>query len=176
MKRITRNLLTISSIAISSIVSIQTNAEAITVSLDGGTPSGNVYNYSITLDNNESLDTFDTLVFLDLADVTNATASSPFQNDGFGSEDANFSVTANTNGSQTLSNVIQITSNAPVGIVNYDLFTNSGSFSNTVLGPSTTATSVPFEFSPSLGLLLMGSVFGISRYVKSRKISKLTDN
>jgi hypothetical protein len=38
------------------------------------------------------------------------------------------------------------------------------------------SASVPFEFSPTLGLLLMGGVFGISRYAKSRKAIKLIDN
>lgn len=159
MKRITRNLLALSGIAIASIFSSQTNAEALTVSLDGGAPSGNVYNYSITLDNSESIDILDTLVFLDLADVTNATASSPFQIDGFSTEDANFSVSANTTGPQTLSGVIQITSTASVGTVNYDLFTGGNSFSSNVLGPSTTAAaSVPFEFSPALGIIMATGV------------------
>lgn len=38
------------------------------------------------------------------------------------------------------------------------------------------STSVPFEFSPTLGLFLVGSLFGVSRYAKSRKAAKLIDN
>ena len=37
------------------------------------------------------------------------------------------------------------------------------------------SASVPFEFSPSLGLVLMGGLFGVSRYTKSRKASKLIE-
>ena len=40
----------------------------------------------------------------------------------------------------------------------------------------TASASVPFEFSPTLGLFLMGGVFGVSRYAKSRKANKLIDN
>ena len=165
MKRITRKLLALSSIAIASIFFSQTDARALSVSLDGGAPSGNVYNYSVTLDSDESIDTFDSLVFLNLAGVTNATASSPFAIDtnGFGSNDANFDVITNASGSQTLSSVIQITSTATVGTVNYDLFTGSGSFSGTVLGPSATTASVPFEFSPGLGIMMITSVFALNK-------------
>ena len=38
---------------------------------------------------------------------------------------------------------------------------------------STDSASVPFEFSPAFGLLLMCSFFGVSRYIKSRKADKL---
>ena len=41
---------------------------------------------------------------------------------------------------------------------------------------SSTSASVPFEFSPTLGLLLIGGVFGISRYAKSRKAAKLIND
>ena len=41
---------------------------------------------------------------------------------------------------------------------------------------SQTSASVPFEFSPTLGLFLVGGLFGISRYAKSRKAAKLIDN
>ncbi|VEP18476.1 exported hypothetical protein [Hyella patelloides LEGE 07179] len=41
---------------------------------------------------------------------------------------------------------------------------------------SVSSSSVPFEFSPSLGLLLMGGVFGMARYAKSRKAIKLIDS
>jgi hypothetical protein len=47
---------------------------------------------------------------------------------------------------------------------------------NSTLTFSDGSASVPFEFSPTLGLLLMGGVFGISRYAKSRKAIKLIDN
>ncbi len=44
---------------------------------------------------------------------------------------------------------------------------------NSPINVAADSASVPFEFSPSLGLLLMGGIFGISRYTKSRKASKL---
>ena len=41
---------------------------------------------------------------------------------------------------------------------------------------SEASASVPFEFSPTLGLFLVGGLFSISRYAKSRKAAKLIDN
>jgi hypothetical protein len=63
-----------------------------------------------------------------------------------------------------------------------------GEITTTISSPSTNvplaagiaieeaSASVPFEFSPTLGLLLIGSVFSISRYAKSRKASQLVNN
>ena len=38
------------------------------------------------------------------------------------------------------------------------------------------ATSVPFEFSPSVGLIMMGGIFAFSRYAKSRKVKQELEN
>ena len=52
-----------------------------------------------------------------------------------------------------------------------DTFADSDSSSLTF-----SQASVPFEFSPTLGLFLMGGMFGMARYAKSRKANKLIDN
>lgn len=38
------------------------------------------------------------------------------------------------------------------------------------------SAAVPFEFSPSLGLILIGGVWGVSRYKKSRKAKNIMEN
>lgn len=55
-------------------------------------------------------------------------------------------------------------------------FNYARDFDSSSLTFSEASASVPFEFSPTLGLFLVGGVFGISRYAKSRKAAKLIDN
>ncbi len=49
----------------------------------------------------------------------------------------------------------------------------SDSFSNTLQFTQQASTSVPFEFSPTTGLFLVGGIFGLKRYVKHRQANKL---
>ncbi len=48
--------------------------------------------------------------------------------------------------------------------------------SSLTFAAASTSAAVPFEFSPSLGLLLVGGVFGINRYLKSRQAKKAIEN
>lgn len=167
--KITRNLLTLSCLAITGLFSTQPKAQALTFSLDSGSPSGDVYSYSLTLEAGETLETDDILVLSNLESVTDTTATSPFEistiGGGFSSTDAIFEVADGVTLSepQTLSSVIQITSTASLDNVQYDLFTSSNSSSGTV----TSATAVPFEFSPGLGIVIATSFLGL-RYLKNR--------
>ncbi|MDJ0898837.1 MAG: hypothetical protein QNJ55_08490 [Xenococcus sp. MO_188.B8] len=48
---------------------------------------------------------------------------------------------------------------------------------NTAAGfDNITVSSVPFEFSPSVGLIMMGGIFAFSRYAKSRKVKQELEN
>lgn len=50
---------------------------------------------------------------------------------------------------------------------------SNGNFgSSETVAFSVSATSVPFEFSPGLGLLTVGGIFGVSRLRKSMKARK----
>ena len=51
-----------------------------------------------------------------------------------------------------------------------------GSFANFPQQIDATSAAVPFEFSPSLGLILIGGVWGVSRYRKSRKAKNVMEN
>jgi hypothetical protein len=71
--------------------------------------------------------------------------------------------------------------NSPSFIRSYVRDTNGGfeymyDNNSSSLTFSEASASVPFEFSPTLGLLLVSSLFGVSRYAKSRKAAKLIDN
>jgi hypothetical protein len=46
-------------------------------------------------------------------------------------------------------------------------------FDNFAIADVPSSTTVPFEFSPTMGLLLVGSVFGGSSYLKRRKAAKI---
>lgn len=166
MKQIPLKLLTVT-LAIAGIGSSQPNAEALTFSPDNSSPSDDVYSYSITLEPDEALEPLDTLVLSDLEGVTDATASSPFEvstiGGGFSETDANFEVTNSVSGGQTLPSVIRVTSPAALNNVQYDLFTSSNSFSGTV----NSATPVPFELSPGIGMIMAIGALSL-RHLKTR--------
>lgn len=77
------------------------------------------------------------------------------------------SVNVNTSGLSAGNYFLQIT-----------LDENSGNLNSSAAGFNQIAvsTSVPFEFSPSVGLIMMGGIFVYSRYAKSRKVKQELEN
>jgi hypothetical protein len=78
-----------------------------------------------------------------------------------------FSGTVDLAGLQSNSNYrLLVTLNEDAGALTGN---SAAGFDNIALAP--TGTAVPFEFSPSLGLLLMGGLFGGHTYFKRRKLA-----
>lgn len=158
---ITLKLLTLTCLTVAGVTKHQQTAQALTFSLNGVSSSQgvNTFSYSVTLQTGESLGTGDPLIFQNLSGVTSASASNPYSLVGFDPSSANFIVSANESGAQTFPGVITINSTASTGTVNYSGGFSGGTFSGTINGP---AVSVPFEFSPSLGLAIMAGIFGLN--------------
>ncbi|MDJ0690167.1 MAG: hypothetical protein QNJ41_16845 [Xenococcaceae cyanobacterium MO_188.B32] len=160
---ITRQFCLITGVAVAGAIVNAKIAWGLTISLDNNAPTNGIYSYSLTLDAGESINLGDPLVFRNLAGVTNATASNPYElGIGFEADTADFSgseLTTANSGSLVLNSVVQITSDAGVGNVNYEIFYsdtngNPSFISDIILGPATTnSTPVPFEFAPGLGLI-----------------------
>ncbi len=103
--------------------------------------------------------------------MIDANANSPYILGGFDATSANFSVNTLTSGPATLSGVIQLESpNSLDGLEYQAFFTDNGTpnVSSGVVDASTSA-SVPFEFSPGLGIILLASGFGL-RQLKQKLI------
>ncbi|MGK7935692.1 MAG: hypothetical protein AB4206_07800 [Xenococcaceae cyanobacterium] len=158
----------------------QTSVSAFNITLTESSPlSSNgefIYSYDITLESGESLDpdNFHNVVLTSLAEVTGAQASSPYSvpENGFDATSANFDVVANSSSQTNFPGVIEITSTSSVvGNVDYLAFFNDGnniiaSAVGQVAGPKN-SNSVPFTFSPSLGLLISAS-FSSMYYLKKK--------
>lgn len=135
-----------------------------------------IYTYDITLESGESLvpDGFDNLILENLAEVTKVEAFSPYlvTENGFDSTSANFEVAIDSSPQTNFPGVIEITSTSSVvGNIDYVGFYNDSNnlpaiSVGQVLGPIE-SNSIPFTFSPSLGLLISASFLGIS-YFKHR--------
>ena len=80
------------------------------------------------------------------------------------------------NNSSSFNNLVNANDDSFTGTESINYARDFTSPNSLVFTPETSSASVPFEFSPTLGLLLMGGMFGISRYAKSRKVSKLNGN
>ena len=165
-------LLTITSAALAGTLFHATSTHALTFSLNDSV--NGVFSYDITLAPNESLNVNDPLALTNLAGVTavNSTGNPNLQfTNSFSDTSANFSVStavAAQPNSQVFSNVITLTSNNPVGNITYFALssgTGGGAFQSTAQGP--VAAAVPFEFSPTLGLLTIGGIFAITRLRKN---------
>ena len=152
----------------------QTRVYAFEISLASSSPiSSNeefIYIYNINLESGESLepDNLNNLILTSLAEVTEVRAFEPYSvaENGFDSTSANFEVIADLSPETNFPGVIEITSTSSVvGNIDYLAFFNDGSSiiassGGRVLGP-TNASSVPFTFSPSLGLLISASFFSV---------------
>ena len=134
--------------------------------------SGGAYRYTVTLDSSgESLAQGDFLRFSDLFGVTNASADSPYVLDFSNSDEVDLRVQSNTSGPRTFN--VAIFSPAAPGTVTYtasyqvsDPDPEFGSIAvspiGTITGPAA-AQAVPFEFSPSTGLLSLAVLFWFKR-------------
>ncbi len=166
-------------------IASQTSVSAFNITLTESSPvSSNgefIYSYDITLESGESLDpdNFHNVVLTSLAEVTGAQASSPYSvpENGFDATSANFDVVANSSSQTNFPGVIEITSTSSVvGNVDYLAFFNDGnniiaSAVGQVEGPQN-PNSVPFTFSPSLGLLISAS-FSSMYYLKKKTKPRL---
>lgn len=166
-------------------IASQTSVSAFNITLTESSPvSSNgefIYSYDITLESGESLDpdNFHNVVLTSLAEVTGAQASSPYSvpENGFDATSANFDVVANSSSQTNFPGVIEITSTSSVvGNVDYLAFFNNGdniiaSAVGQVEGPQN-PNSVPFTFSPSLGLLISAS-FSSMYYLKKKTKPRL---
>ncbi|VEP14835.1 exported hypothetical protein [Hyella patelloides LEGE 07179] len=176
MKHLIRNFFTLSCLAIAGILSNQSNAQAVSISFDS--VSNDNYNSSITLDAGESLSSGNVLLLTNVQGITSATTpvNSPFElstiGGGFSTINANalfeVSDSESESGPVTLSNVIQINATGSLDNVEYKLFA-SDSFSGAVTNNS---TSVPFEFSPGLGIAIATGFFGW-RFLKNTVAERL---
>ena len=82
-------------------------------------------------------------------------------------------ITENSYGQGSYSGIVDVSDFS--GGSDYSLFVtlNEGAFDgkNSAAGFNNISVSVPFEFSPGLGLLMMGGLFGGSTYLKRRKLA-----
>lgn len=133
--------------------------------------SGGAYRYTVTLDSSESLAQGDFLRFSDLFGVTNASENSPYDLVFRDSDEVDLRVETNTSTSGPGTFNVAIFSAAAPGTVNYtasyqvsdpDFGSIPVSPTSTITGPAA-AQAVPFEFSPSTGLLSLLVLFGFKR-------------
>ena len=162
-------------------IASQTSVYAFEISLDKSSPvSSNgefIYTYNITLESGESLvpNSLNDLILISLAKVTGAQASAPYSvpENGFDSTSANFEVIADLSPETNFPGVIEITSTSSlVGNVDYLAFFNDGSnvlasSVGQVQGPIN-SSSVPFTFSPSLGLFISANCFSAYYFLKKK--------
>ena len=166
-------ILIITSAALAGTLFQATSIHALTFSLNDSV--NGVFSYDLTLAPEESLNVEDPFALTNLGGVTavNSTGNTNLQfTNNFNSTSANFSVLTPVAASpnfQVFSNVITLTSNNPVGNITYFALASGiggGAFQSTAQGP--VAGAVPFEFSPSLGLFMVGVIGAIIREAKNR--------
>lgn len=159
-------LLTFTSLTITVGVLSTSSAQAFKLFLDDNDLNDNDFTYSLTLEAGESLNTSpfpDSLNIDNLASVTNVTSdNSIYTVLGSDTTSANFMVTTPVSSAfsiQVFNQIITITSDSNVlGDINYSGGFSGGSFNNIAQGPIN--ATVPFEFSPGLGIVIsLGSFF-----------------
>lgn len=177
---ISRKIVLLTCFSCLAAISSQTSVSAFSIALTESSPLNSngefIYSYDITLESGESLepDNFHNVVLTSLTEVTGTQASSPYSvpENGFDATSANFDVVANSSSQTNFPGVIEITSTSSVvGNVDYLAFFNDGnniiaSAVGQVEGPKN-PNSVPFTFSPSLGLLISAS-FSSMYYLKKK--------
>jgi hypothetical protein len=153
-----------------------TPASALDFSFNTYDSNTGTFSYDVTLSAGETLNINDPLALTGLAGVTNVDSTSnadlQFSNT-FDSISADFQVTDGATGANTFSEAIILTSNSPLGQISYSANSSAGAFSGSVQGPALSSTAVPFEFSPSLGLLSVLSLMGFNYYRRKFQASKL---
>lgn len=139
-------------------------ASAFSVRYDG--PSNGVYSYTISLSEDESLAEGDGLRFTDLVGVTRVEADFPYEVQITPAGEVDLRVQTDFPGPDTFE--VAIFSEAVSGLVNYTAEYQDGiiesriSINEQITGPAA-AQAVPFEFSPSNGLLCLAVLFGLKR-------------
>lgn len=134
--------------------------------------SGSTYFYDVTLDAGERLEgEEEESNFPDYIQLSNfeglerTNATEPYATDGSSSTEADFIVPisiSSSDSSQTFSNVISLTFTNPVDNINFEASYNG----NLEEISGTISTAVPFEFSPTFGLLFLSGLLGIKYLTK----------
>ena len=125
----------------------------------------NEHTYTITLDADDSLTVGDSLIFQNLSGVTDVSASSPYISSpgNFDETSADFIVDTPTNGSITLTEVITLISPNDLNNIEYQAFYVDNGTPRVASG---NISAVPFDFAPSLGIILGLCIFRLRRYLK----------
>ena len=171
-KLIFHNLFTITCLAVAGSVSNLQTAFALTISLDSSPASG-VYNYGITLSTEESIAVGDNLILSNISNDTDSDSITVSGSSFYNIISADFTSASleaiNTlSGSGSFSPAFTITTTGSLDSGNYLAFFTQNvtpSFSQGSL-PLSNSAAVPFDFSPSLGFLVMGGMWGISHLRK----------
>ncbi len=183
----TKSLFIAAGIAACGLAAVQQSATALSISLQGGAPSGGSpfsYVYDIGLEAGETINNSpaSTLVFNGLDGVQTAS----FSDGDFTVVSTSTSVTltstisgTNTFGLTDLGDLTITSNNAP-GTVSWTSTTTGGISTAPISGPVSAtlpppSAAIPFEFSPGLGLILSGTLFGAlklrSKFGKKEEIS-----
>ena len=163
-------LLALTSATIAGTLLNATSAHALSISLNNSSSGSGIFSYDITLNAGESLAAGDDYIYLkNLAGVTGTNAQSPYATDGSDSTSADFLVSTtipSDTSPQTFLNAITIISNNPTGNITFEGTTDANSsefLNNNIEGPVAT-NAVPFDFSPSLGILTIIGFVGLNFY------------
>ncbi len=182
----TKSLFMAAGIAACGLAAVQQSANALNISLDSSGAPPN-YVYSVSLETDEEFNVGETIAFSGMSDVTSASAAPGFSivsSDAtsvvFGADLAfpNAFVPGPSIGN------FSISSTAPIGTIAWATdASGSGLKTDSIDGPLAvvapppppTSAAVPFEFSPGLGLILSGTLFGAlklrSKFGKKEEIS-----
>lgn len=159
-----RTFLIFSSLNVAGVLFPFTSAIAFSVTFEERID--NNHTYTITLDADDSLAVGDSLIFWNLSRVTDVSANSPYSSSpgDFDETSANFIVDTPTNGFITLTEVITLTSPDDLNDLEYQAFyTDNG----TPRVASGNISAVPFDFSPSLGIILWLCALGLRQFFKN---------
>lgn len=172
----TKSLFVAAGIAACGLAVAQQSANALSVNFAGQT--GTSYDYTLTIQDGETLSPGDTVAFNGLTEVTGGsvapTLSFFFDPPSTTSSSALFTATGTSGGLSGTIGTFTIESTALPDFVDASI---NGGVPAPVLGPAVASptSSVPFEFSPGLGLFLSGTIFGAlklrSKFGKKEEIN-----
>ena len=164
-----RQLLTLSGAILAGIVFSASYAQALTFSYNAGNSGAGTFSYDVTLDAGEDFDLGDPLVLTGLGGITTVDSDDNLDlqfTNGFDSISDNFTVSNAASGAQILTNAIILSSNNPLGTINYSASTSAGAFDDTTQGP---VAAVPFEPSADLGIFILLGLMGLNYCYKNFK-------
>ena len=182
----TKSLFIAAGIAACGLAAVQQSANALNISLDSSGAPPN-YVYSVDLEAGESFAIGETIAFSGMSDVTSASAATGFSIVSSDTTSVVFeALLPFPNGfapGPSIGN-FSISSTAPIGTIAWATdASGSGLKTDSIDGPLAvvapppppTSAAVPFEFSPGLGLILSGTLFGAlklrSKFGKKEEIS-----